>query len=80
MTTRPCKACGREIAFVPTGATKDDGSPVLLPLRRVRKVYAISGAGLAEVVLAGGDATYISHYEDCPAASSFSKKPKKETT
>jgi len=52
-------------------ATGPGGKPI--PLRKIRRVYALSGDGHAEVVLAGSD-SYISHFEDCPAASTFSKK------
>ena len=70
--TRPCRACGRELVF----AVGPGGKPI--PLRRVRNVYTLSSDGAAEVVLAATDDKFISHFEDCPAASRFSK-PKKET-
>lgn len=70
---RPCKACGMPIEF----RNGPDGR--LVPMQRVRTVYA------ALLPLHGGhvekwerpaevEGLFVSHFETCPSASSFSKK------
>ena len=69
LTARPCRACGRELVFAEGPGGK------LIPLNVVRNVYVLNADGKADVVLAGTE-TFQSHFESCPAASTFSKKPR----
>jgi hypothetical protein len=66
-TTVPCRGCGMKIEFVTTPNGKQ------IPLQRVRTVYAMENGAATRLSLAG---VYISHFETCPKADSFSRKGK----
>ena len=68
---RPCDACGVMLEFHvgPNGKT--------LPLQRVRSVYVCNPDGTVKKAEVVGDAIFVSHFETCFKASSFSK-PKTE--
>lgn len=72
---RPCRACGMKIEF----RIGPNGKPI--PLQRVRSVYALQADGsllkVCDEQAARGEPVYVSHFETCPKASSFSK-PKTE--
>lgn len=66
MNTRPCKSCGMELVFAHSTET---GAAIPLVAKKV-PVYDINADGAAVKV---GD-FYISHYINCPQASTHSKK------
>ena len=71
---RPCRKCRRPIIFAPG----PNGTPI--PLSAVRTVYVVLD-GVARTVkdLAPNlPALYISHFVDCPSASSFGKGKRPE--
>ena len=68
---RPCRACGMKIEM------RDGPNGKVIPLQRVRTVYVANDDGSVTKASVAGDAIYVSHFETCPKASSFSK-PKAE--
>ena len=72
---RPCRACGVMIEFV----EGPNGKPI--PVTKVRNVYYVGDDGRLATVdwdpLGEGLPTpdhFISHFETCPRASSFTRK------
>jgi hypothetical protein len=74
MTTRPCRACGREITFAPGPNGKE------IPLERITDPYSLDWNPVSErfeaVPRSFAEDTYISHFKTCPVAGEFSKKQK----
>ena len=71
----PCKACGTQIVF----AQSPKGG--MIPLQRVKNIYIVLRANDPmrpdQAKPLPGEELFISHFETCPAASSFSKKKEK---
>lgn len=63
---RPCKACGRKLAFVPGPNGK------AIPLDLQSPVYAIR-KDLAGGMVAEKAEAYVSHFASCSKASTFSR-------
>ena len=67
--SRPCKKCGIKIHFIkgPSGN--------IIPMQQVRTVYFVDDNKVRSATAKGfsTDAMYVSHFETCPNASSFSK-------
>lgn len=79
MAERPCKLCGMKIEFIvgPNG--------VHIPLQKIRTVYYVTDEGEEEAQAhkldlrddpngVYGERYWVSHFETCPNASSFSRK------
>lgn len=66
-TKRPCRACGMQLEFLlgPNGR--------VVPLQRVRQVYARESGATDRAVSFGSGELFVSHFETCPKASSFSR-------
>lgn len=78
MSERPCKACGMKIEMIEGPNGKH------IPAQRIRTVYQridldhSSHLRKADIAQAQGDpyppVLYVSHFETCPHADSFSRK------
>ena len=76
MSERACRACGKMLRFAKSTVTGK-----LLPLERVRVVYQCSVDADGEdearfITLDEPRAAYISHFETCPRASTFTRRAK----
>ena len=78
MTQRPCRGCGMTIEI----REGPNGKPI--PLQRIRTVYYLDDQGVAHKVDfdAIGEGLpvpdhYVSHFETCPKAATFSRGGKK---
>lgn len=69
MNSRPCKACGRKLAFGRTPEGK------LIPLDLVSPVYQVlHDFGSDGIEVERLPAAYVSHFATCPEAGRFSKR------
>jgi hypothetical protein len=68
LTTRPCRACGKKLAFVRDAEGRLHPLDVVAPTFRVQA----DGAGLPIAVRASS--TFVSHFATCPRASEFSRR------
>ena len=72
--SKPCDGCGMPIEF----HQSPNGKP--MPVQRVRNVYIMGAEGKLEVALrseARPGTMFVSHFETCPRASSFSRSGSK---
>lgn len=66
---RPCKACGRKLAFIPGPNGKAIPLDLQTPVYHVKK--DLLGGYFAEKAI---DQVYVSHFATCTKASAFSGK------
>ena len=71
MSEVPCRGCGMKIEFVKSATTGK-----AIPLQRIRRIYSVVADEAQQVTELDG-VLFVSHFETCPQAASFSR-PRKE--